>query len=469
METNGNIKWDDDRIDDLARKAFSGQKFTYDPSFFAEVEKMLPKEKKRRGLGFWWFVLLPVVMLGAYFLLPLQSDDSKKGIAILAESENESNSSDRSNQNKGTESQNKTESKTTTNPTEELEKSALTEKSGGKIIPLIKKSLEPQSSSRSQSNNNIADKAIEKLNKLTEHPNMPLVTLEQVISNKRSTEKAEGNLSNQGQDMDAIIGVEGSPQTGPLTKLNLVNSIKQLEEKPLLSIPERKQYEVGRIPFRKMEGVSTFAQPTTDFSLLKLKSKKDHAIFVQAGLGLGTAVSEGRSMLTKSGLLGMGYNYQSGYWGFSLGLMAEVEKTFIEMKEQSQHYSYDLDTYQNIYQYTDLYRLDFPLMVQFKKDKHQLNFGPTLQLFVHSAMNYSYLKNGNSERTGLIMGENYGLRKVNLQMSLGYGFYVSRNIMIGGNLSYQLFDPIQNREIASTVVTPFSGQIYIRHLIRQKR
>lgn len=448
METNGNIKWDDDRIDDLARKAFSGQKFKYDSSFFAEVEKMLPPEKKKRVLGWWWLTLLPLVALVGYFYVPSKIKENQ----II--------------QSKNGESQQSIERENT------IEKGAIKTENQTALVaqktenPIAANQKEKRSQIRIEKNPSVQGvdpfTPSEGANKLetmgiasmdpkdklvaTQHE---IIALVKASENDLPVNETRGSIANSG--------------------VSVVNTSASLEERPIMDIKVLKTYEVGRIQFKGLENITSATPTPTSFNRFSYRPRREQAMFVQAGLGLGSTVSNGQSNLVKTGTLGFGYQFQKGYWGGSIGLLAEVEKTFIEMEENSIYYSYDVNSYQNILQYTDFYRMDLPLTVQFKWKKSQINFGPTFQFLIHSSMDYRYVKNGVNEQSGVVRGEDYGMRNFNLQWSAGYGYYLTNNILLGAQFGYQMWNPIRSTEISNTVVAPFSGQVYVRHIIRQRR
>lgn len=444
METNGNIKWDDDRIDDLARKAFSGQKFAYDPSFFAEVEKMLPTEKKRRGMGYWWFALLPIMAITGYLLMPSSKQLEKAEFA-------------KKNDNRGQEKQEKSNQEVYATSEDAV------------VSNSMKRQVDEKAKVERMETNQKAKAEEPRLVKVEKEISQTAASLEYFKMDPFELPIKQVLASSLTKEVEheTLLSAENSRTNLP--KLDLNTNPSASSDKPLLTLGRKQNFEVGKLSYLDLGKISTDLTPDMNFAPFKYRTRREHALFVQAGFGLGSSVTEGRSNLTQTGLLGFGYHYQKGFWGGSIGLIAEVEKTHIQFQEKSLYYSYDLDSYENRLLYTSFYRADIPLLAQMKWNKSQLNFGPTFQLFIHSEMDYAFLKNGVSERSGVVTGEYYGLRPFNMQMTLGYGFYVSNNLMVGGNIAYQIWDPIKNRDIANTVVSPFSGQVFIRHLIRQKR
>jgi hypothetical protein len=127
-----------------------------------------------------------------------------------------------------------------------------------------------------------------------------------------------------------------------------------------------------------------------------------------------------------------------------------------------------LDEYQNNLKYTSLYRVVVPLRLHLNIKKHQIHGGLVFAQMFHSKLNYTFMVNGVEKRSETIYGESQGINPTTFSLQGGYGLKLTERLELGVSVNYSMISTTKKRGFdQSTSISPLSGQIYVRHLIRK--
>ncbi len=232
----------------------------------------------------------------------------------------------------------------------------------------------------------------------------------------------------------------------------------QFEDQPTFSIEKLKLLTFPNQPISLV---------TSNFKNLILK-RKSNVLYVQIGAGLAESfmqTSESNWMPTIN--IGAGYQYSPEGFGFSAGL--NLNTTFsnnLEINRKSKVYNFGSTNYEQNFRYKQIYTLELPLSIDFRKNKQTFSVGIAPTFIASSLMRFSQLEDGELSQDEVYIGQKVGLNHFGLKPSLGYQLELARGWNVGMQLSTQLMQQVDDSQFIGIIRNnPFSGQITIRKTI----
>ena len=404
------MRWDNQNMDEIFRDAYRNQSFEYSKDFFKEVEPHLFPQRLAKG-RFAWIFLASSFVLGLWLTF-----DTKKDLKILPGAKSmQTNSNFSSLRNTGiAENSNKLAPNSTVG-----------------IAPTLKPVLPPIALLNLETNllNSTVSVHSEKY--------FPDNIAKPSLFNSALDEKS---LSVQFADRGAM-----SLETSPIGSMEVdIQKLQTLTVQKLLV--QEKDYPL---------------QP----NFTKRKSIQQGG-FVTANAHLGTLDFNGKRTHTKTYGLGAGYSMYRGNMGFSIAVLGELQKANIYFTEASKHYAYDYTYSENILNYSTFYKMDFPLWLHYRKKKNNAHAGLLVSCIFNSKLDYTHKVNGEVRRQQTVYGADQGINTSLFNLQAGYGFQVTKRFELGVNATYRLNKMVNQEKTNNTAVSPFSGEIYIRHSFR---
>lgn len=201
------------------------------------------------------------------------------------------------------------------------------------------------------------------------------------------------------------------------------------------------------------------------YSLLKRSKSKFYVEFV-GGIGQSPIrSSENGSAKSLSWGLGGGYIYAKNNWSLSAGAgVGELYFDNLFIKERSTIYGFGVNTFDNHYQFTSLFKLDLPLNFSYKFGSHELNAGLNTSVPLFTKVSFVEIKDGQENGNGKSFSTTSPyFRKVFFEPSIGYRFELENNWSIGAALKAQIINPLGSDRIkGDRSKMPLSGQITLR-------
>ncbi len=196
--------------------------------------------------------------------------------------------------------------------------------------------------------------------------------------------------------------------------------------------------------------------------------RKSHSLFLQMGAGLSESfmqTSEGNWMPTIN--IGAGYQYSPQGFGFSAGLNLNTSfSDNLEINRKSKVYNFGSTNYEQNFIYKQIYTLELPVSVDFRKNRQTFSLGIAPTFIAGSLMRFSQLENGNLSQDEYYIGQKVGLSHFGLKPSLGYQLELTKGWNVGIQLSAQLMNQVDDSQFVGTIRNnPLSGQITIRKTI----
>jgi hypothetical protein len=196
--------------------------------------------------------------------------------------------------------------------------------------------------------------------------------------------------------------------------------------------------------------------------------RKSHSMFLQIVAGLTEShmqTSEGNWMPTIN--IGAGYQYSPQGLGFSAGL--NLNNSFsdnLEINRKSKVYNFGSTNYEQNFIYKQIYTLELPVSVDFRKNRQTFSLGIAPTFIAGSLMRFSQLENGNLSQDEYYIGQKVGLNHFGLKPSLAYQLELAKGWNVGIQLSTQLMNQVDDSQfIGTNRNNPLSGQITIRKTI----
>lgn len=461
------MSWTDDQIDDLARKANEKLSFSYDPAFFKEMETLLPKKKK--SLGFLWWITSAVVLaaIGVFWTLNTTQNiewavksmegrlvNGKRTISSTNIPENVTLAEAKATV-EAADVQSRISQKNGTEAILPSVGSKKTQSFEGSTAQFNKNVLPAQSKSLSNGDRNpstVEKTTVDQGNDETNEPaktNAPVIEKNDLTSGGTSAANEESNDFSETQSLVLEKEIESKEKE----KISTENETRL----PVESILLVRGYE----PFQ-FKGVYDGR-----FTKFPARLYRGTYFYFQGGFSMGQALVENQNKNTKALDFGFGFIHQRGYWSAQAGLSVEFQKADVEMEERTTHYSYDVSNFQNNLYYREFYKLDLPLSIQLHKNKHQMQTGFNLNYLLGSKMQYTFSENTVVKRDETIYGENKGLKLFGAQYTIGYGYSLHKNLVLGANIRVQLTHQLNNQLEHNVATKPLSGNIFIRKTFKR--
>jgi hypothetical protein len=206
----------------------------------------------------------------------------------------------------------------------------------------------------------------------------------------------------------------------------------------------------------------------------KLNARSPHALFVEAGLGIGQspiATSENGSAMAKNYGLQLGYSFQKSNFRYSAGLGISLQQfDNVYIKERSLIYGFGSNSVDNHYRFSSLMRLEVPLAIGYQFKRHTLSAGASFSFPVIAGLSFTKYVDGNMavEEKGYTSTEFF--KPCGAELQLGYAYQLGSNWELGAKVQIQLINPIaSDRILGISNALPLSGQVALRKTIGFKK
>lgn len=203
---------------------------------------------------------------------------------------------------------------------------------------------------------------------------------------------------------------------------------------------------------------------------MPLLNRSQSKLYVEFAGGIGQSpISSSENGSTKSfnWSLGGGYIYSRNKWSVSAGVgVGELYFDNLYIKERSMIYGFGVNTFDNQYEFTSMFKLDLPVSFSYRFGSHELNAGLNTSIPLFTRVSYVELKDGLENINGKSMSTTTPyFRRMFFEPSIGYRFELDNNWSIGANLKAQLINPLGSDRIKGDRNNmPLSGQITLRRI-----
>lgn len=252
-----------------------------------------------------------------------------------------------------------------------------------------------------------------------------------------------------------------SPYQAP----NLLNFSQNSAELPL-QIEEEATYSIEKLQLLALPK-QTISLATPIFKNLNLK-RKSKAFYVQIGGGFAESfmqTKESNWMPTLN--IGAGYQYSPEGFGFSAGLnLNTTTADNLEINRRSKVYNFGSTNYEQNFNYKQIYTVELPLSIDFRKNKQIFSVGIAPTFIASSLMKFSQLEDGNVSIEEYYIGQKVGLNNFGFKPSVAYQLELAKGWNLGMQLNTQLIQQVDASQFVGLVRNnPLSGQITIRKVI----
>lgn len=196
--------------------------------------------------------------------------------------------------------------------------------------------------------------------------------------------------------------------------------------------------------------------------------RKANSLYVQIGAGLAESFMQTSSnnwMPTLS--IGGGYQYTPQGFGFTAGLNLNTSfSNNLEINRKSKVYNFGSTNYEQNFRYKQIYTLELPLSVDFRRNGQTFSVGIAPTYIASSLMRYSQLEDGNISEDEVYIGQKVGLGQFGLKPSISYQIEIAKGWNVGIQLRTQIIQQVDNTQfIGTSRSNPISGQITVRKSI----
>lgn len=250
-----------------------------------------------------------------------------------------------------------------------------------------------------------------------------------------------------------------------MTPSEVVQTIQNPIELPS-QLEEQTPYTADRLQLLSLPK-QTIALATSNFKNLNLK-RKANILYAQVGTGLAESfmlTNEDNWMPTIN--IGAGYQYSPEGFGFTTGLNLNTTlSNNLEINRKSKVYNFGSTNYEQNFKYKQIYTLELPISIDFRKNKQTFSVGFAPTFIASSLMRFSQLEDGNVSHDQYYIGQKVGLNHFGFKPSVGYQLELAKGWNVGMQLSSQLIQQVDDSQFIGTVRNnPLSGQITIRKTI----
>lgn len=220
---------------------------------------------------------------------------------------------------------------------------------------------------------------------------------------------------------------------------------------------------VSRLPLLAFEGDAQKLAPSR-FGKYGFRAPKN-TFYAQAGFGMMQSYIAGTDKNWMPTFhIGGGYQYKPQGFGFSAGV--NISGSFsnnLEITRRSKIYNFSSTSYQQNLMYKQLYAVELPLSVDFRKNRHTVSVGIAPTYLVTSLMRFDQYKDDQLNETGTYIGQREGLNSFGLKPSIAYQLEVARSWNVGIQLNAQVMKQVDETQFVGNLTKlPLSGQITIR-------
>ncbi len=313
---------------------------------------------------------------------------------------------------------------------------------------------------------------IENKNILKSHSNNIEVSVKTNLAEiSRNNEGQTGNLKTKSNfnrfaksiKTNASSSLDATIQNGNFSNSNQLTEVKV--ETP--SVIEKQEFlSMQKLPLLSFPNQENFLA-TSNFKNTKLK-RKSNSLYVQLGAGLGESFMQTSSnnwMPTFN--IGAGYQYNPQGFGFTAGLNLNASlSNNLEINRKSKVYNFGSTNYEQNFRYKQIYSLELPVSIDFRRNKQTFSIGIAPTYIVSSLMRYSQLEDGNISEDEIYIGQKVGLGQFGLKPSISYQLEIASGWNVGIQLSTQIIQQVDNTQfIGASRSNPLNGQITVRKTI----
>lgn len=188
-------------------------------------------------------------------------------------------------------------------------------------------------------------------------------------------------------------------------------------------------------------------------------------LYVQAGAGIAQSyIKGGDQNWMPTVALGAGYQYRPQGFGFSAGMnISGVFANNMEITRRSKIYNFSSTNYEQNLAYKQLYSVELPVSVDFRKNRHTLSLGVAPTYLAGSVMRFTQFENGDLSENGMYIGQKAGLNTFGLKTGIGYQLEIAKSWNLGIQLNAQMIQQVDAKQfVGEATKMPLSGQITIR-------
>jgi hypothetical protein len=415
------MSWTDQELSEMAKKAEAGRAFTYDDSFWGEMEALLPAKKKSIWPYFWAIAVLIVGALTLYLAGPTKGVSTSHVAKTIPFEMNRFGNTN----NLGLSLSSSQEKKVV-----------------GVDLDIQSQNVSPAISAYS------AEKSAIKNPKI-------LASTETNFGRKQKS----GNTRNL-EITEQIVPVinASSSYKNDLTQFNREALPQDVNKSAESEIVERLSFAplslLGFNPDLKMLALPYYSR------------RRYFSAFGELGFGIGEAYRSDQIGHTESISLSAGVRITKNKLFVQAGFGFEAEKAGLELNEREKIYDYGVKTFENRLSYKQVYRLNMPINFGYQIAKHAIQIGATPSYLLSTKMKYAYLENENVKRNETIFGTKTGWNSFGLKLNLGYGFNLFPSATLGLNVQIQAMKQLEISWTTSENKMPISGQVFIRKTLR---
>ncbi len=257
-------------------------------------------------------------------------------------------------------------------------------------------------------------------------------------------------LDENGQSKNALNISQPTEIDVEISNLSPENDFATMQKLPLTFVPNQENFLA-----------------TSNFKNANLK-RKSNSLYVQLGAGLAESYMQTSSsnwMPTFS--IGGGYQYTPQGFGFTAGLNLNTSfSNNLEINRKSKVYNFGSTNYEQNFRYKQIYTLELPLSVDFRRNRQTFSVGIAPTYIASSLMRYSQLEDGNISEDEVYIGQKVGLGQFGLKPSISYQLEIAKGWNVGIQLSTQIIQQVDNTQfIGTSRSNPLSGQITVRKSI----
>lgn len=442
------MNWNDEEIDKLFQESASQLNVPYQDSFWEEMEALLPAApKSRRGIAWIWGGFMTCILLIGTLFIPFKKIESPS-LGRVANNKQLPGTLAYTAQRSANTSLLATETKPASSPAGQHTNSLpVSTTASAAYIPQAdaKTTVLPAKDGNRQSAQPVATPANISLN-----PNSP-VALSNPVEQTVTTTTETAIITTPIESGDVAVATEAT--TGTTEAASPSESTAIVERLPVLPV---QTFQVS--------GAEAALLPTA----FNLQEKNRH-LYIQLGAGIAQSYvsSANQSAMMPTLAFGAGYVYDPKGWGCSAGL--NFQSTFpanLEITQRSQIYGFGVTTHQQNLRYTQLYTVELPLNIQYRKGRHVFSAGVAPTFLAGTLMNLSRSENEQEQANVWYLGKKEGLKSWGLKPMLAYQLRVNQTTLIGMQLNVQTMSQIDPQQFSGKPASlPVSGQITIRRIL----
>lgn len=409
------MSWTDQEIDELAKEAAGGMKFSYDPAFWTEAEALLPK-KKAKVIWLYWTSAAAAAVVLTFGLFQFFDEDTAVYTARPLSALNDRGS---------------VETKAGTNDLQEVDEYQMSN----------------QALTAKTENSPVASKVgLDQQKGINAHQaSQPVLVAKdlQTLKNDRA------NVPSLKRDVFAQNPVE----------LNAKVSAPQIG---LTFEP------VDALPTNSLSFISVIDASVDDRLDGRFPEKRQFSTWFEVNFGVGQNPIATQSTTMKTFGFAASTAYNRGRASIMAGLEFEYQLMDMQLAETSNRYGFDLTRHQNLMNYRELYQLNIPIDFVYHLGRTQVGFGLAPNFQIGSKMDYNRMENGESQENRVAYGETRGLTTYGLTSSFGVGYKITENWTVGADLEMQMIQPVRSEMAEGQVILPMAGQVYIRKKLNRR-